>query len=106
VPAVGRMGSKLRGLGYRTATARRNLFLAPEGASLRGHEFHYGALEGAYGGAWMAAWDLSDARGRPEVEGWWNGSVVATWFHGWLSGEGVLERWIEAMSAFHARRMA
>lgn len=107
VPAVGRMGSSLRRLGYRTATARRNLFLAREGSSLRGHEFHYGALEGAPAGAWTAAWVLSDARGRTEVEGWWNGSVLATWFHGWLAGEeGALDGWIEAMRAHRARRTA
>ena len=105
VPAVGRMGSKLRRLGYRVATARQDLFTARAGTSLRGHEFHYGALEGLPEGEWSAAWDLSDARGRSEREGWWNGSVLATWFHGWLSGGGgALEGWIDAMRAFRAGR--
>lgn len=104
VPARGRMGGKLRRLGYRTARARRNLFLAPEGGTLRGHEFHYGSLEGVPDGEWVRAWDLSDGHGRSESEGWWNGSTLATWFHGWLSGGGALDGWIEAMRAWRAGR--
>ncbi len=105
VPATGRMGSKLRRLGYRTATARQDLFLAAAGNSLRGHEFHYGALDGACEDAWVPAWNLEDGRGNAEPEGWWNGSTLATWFHGWLSGhEGALEGWIEAMREFRAGR--
>lgn len=107
VPAVGRMGSRPRRLGYRVATARQDLFTAREGCSLRGHEFHYGTLEGEPEGEWSAAWELSDARGRSEREGWWNGSVLATWFHGWLPGdEGALEGWIEAMRGTRAGRTA
>ncbi len=105
VPATGRMGTKLRRLGYRTATARQDSFLTAAGRSLRGHEFHYGMLEGTPDGHWAAAWNLEDGRGHAEPEGWWNGSTLATWFHGWLSGdEGALEGWIEAMRAFRAGR--
>lgn len=105
VPARGRVGTRLRSLGYRTATARQDSFLACEGASLRGHEFHYGVLDGAPDGKWCSAWDLEDSRGRREPEGWWNGSTLATWFHGWLSGnEGALDGWIDAMRAFGAER--
>lgn len=105
VPATGRMGSKLRRLGYRTATARQDLFLVAAGNSLRGHEFHYGTLDGVRQGAWVPAWDLEDGRGNAESEGWWNGTTLATWFHGWLSGgEGALEGWIEAMRAYRAGR--
>lgn len=104
-PVRGAMGAKLRRLGYRTAIAQQDLFIARKGASLRGHEFHYSALEGVPDGKWRSAWELEDSRGKRETEGWWNGSVLATWFHGWLSGgEGVLEGWIDAMGAFGAGR--
>ena len=100
VPARGVMGRRLRSLGYRTATARGDLFLAVRGRRLRGHEFHYGELEGVPSGEWVAAFDLEDSKGSVEVEGWWNGSVLATWFHGWLAGsDDAVERWIAAMRA-------
>lgn len=98
VPARGVMGRRLRRLGYRTATARGDLFLAARGGRLRGHEFHYGELEGVPSGEWGAAFDLEDAKGNVDIEGWWNGSVLATWFHGWLAGnDDALDGWIAAM---------
>jgi len=97
VPAVGRMRTSLQALGYRTATAREDLFLAAQGACLRGHEFHYGSLEGEPEGRWRRAWELEGSRGRIGAEGWWDGAVLATWFHGWLCAGDALERWIGAM---------
>jgi cobyrinic acid a,c-diamide synthase len=41
VPGVARMTSKLAALGYREATALSDSPLAPAGAILRGHEFHF-----------------------------------------------------------------
>ena len=99
VPADGRMGRDLRALGYREARARHDLFLGAKGACLRGHEFHYGDLVGEPSGEWTRAWDLSDARGAVRPEGWWNGSVLATWFHGWLRERDVLDAWIARLRA-------
>lgn len=103
VPAVGRMGHRLRSLGYRTATAREDLFVASRGRSLRGHEFHYGSLEGEPDGNWRCPYDLEGSHGPLGTEGWWNGSVLATWFHGWLPGGDVLDRWIDGMRATRGR---
>ncbi len=46
VPADGRMSGRLT-LGYRTATLRTDCPLAPAGATLRGHEFHYSEVSPA-----------------------------------------------------------
>lgn len=46
IAAEGRMTERLT-LGYRRATARADTPLAPAGAELRGHEFHYSVLEPA-----------------------------------------------------------
>ncbi|MEN9307047.1 MAG: hypothetical protein RL173_979 [Fibrobacterota bacterium] len=104
VPAVGRVGGRLQSLGYRTATAREDLFVAAKGQAIRGHEFHYGLLEGEPDGNWRCPFDLEGSRGPLGDEGWWNGSVLATWFHGWLAGGEVLDRWIEAMRDSRGRR--
>lgn len=104
VPARGVMGRKLRRLGYRTATARSDLFVAARGGRLRGHEFHYGELEGLPLGEWVAAFELEDGKGNVESEGWWNGSVLATWFHAWFAGnDDALDGWIAAMRAWRER---
>lgn len=103
VPACGILGRRLRALGYRTATAREDLFLAARGRELRGHEFHYGSLEGEPAGPWRAPWAWDDSRGSLGTEGWWNGSVLATWFHGWLDDDETIDRWIAAMRATRAK---
>ena len=106
VPAACRMGRRLRSLGYRTATAMEELFVAGKGERLRGHEFHYGELQGEWQGAWRPAFSLEGPRQEAAPEGWWNGSVLATWLHAWLVGdEATLERWIEAMRARRERRI-
>lgn len=97
VPAAGRMGRDLRALGYREAQAREDHFLASRGSIVRGHEFHYGDLEGEPSGSWRSAWELSDGRGSARTEGWWNGSVLATWLHGWLRSPEILDRWIASL---------
>lgn len=103
LPARGVLGSRMRALGYRTARPREDLFLAERGKALRGHEFHYGALEGEPRGDWRTAFDWEGARGASSEEGWWNGSVLATWFHGWLDDEETIGRWIASMRAARAK---
>lgn len=97
LPARGVLGHRLRALGYRTVRPREDVFLAARGRELRGHEFHYGRLEGEHSGAWRPPFDWDGARGTLGTEGWWNGSVLATWFHGWLDHEDVVGRWIASM---------
>ena len=99
VPARGILGRRLKALGYRTARAREDLFLGSRGQELRGHEFHYGTLEGTPDGSWRPAFDWEGSRGSLGVEGWWNGSVLATWFHGWLDHDTTIDRWTDSMRA-------
>jgi cobyrinic acid a,c-diamide synthase len=106
LPARAAMAGRLRALGYRTARPREDSFLAPRGQELRGHEFHYGTLDGTPAGPWRDAFDWEGSRGALGTEGWWNGAVLATWFHGWLAGEATIGCWIEAMRAVRAKEEA
>lgn len=45
IPAVVKMQPRLSSFGYRDATMLQSSVLLPEGASLRGHEFHYSTVE-------------------------------------------------------------
>lgn len=102
LPARGILGRRLRALGYRTVRSREDVFLAACGQELRGHEFHYGFLEGEPHGDWRAPYDWQGTRGPLGTEGWWNGSVLATWFHGWLDDDRTIGRWIASMRATRA----
>lgn len=106
VPARGVLGHRLRALGYRTVRPREDVFLAARGRELRGHEFHYGRLEGEPSGEWRPSFDWEGARGSLGTEGWWNGSVLATWFHGWLDHEDIIGRWIASMRVARAKEEA
>lgn len=73
--ARGRMAGRLS-IGYREAVARADSALWARGEAVRGHEFHYSAVEGD--GA--SAWRLS-ARGRAREEGFAEGAVHASYLH-------------------------
>ena len=72
--ASARMTDRLT-LGYREARAAHDSPLAGENASIRGHEFHYSAVEPGAGG--RPAWDLA-GRGP---EGFVSGGVHASYLH-------------------------
>jgi cobyrinic acid a,c-diamide synthase len=75
LPARGRMAGRLS-IGYREAVAQVPSALWPAGARVRGHEFHYSAVEGDGD----AAWQLT-ARGRTRPEGFVSGGVHASYLH-------------------------
>ena len=75
LPARGRMAGRLS-IGYREATAQTESALWTAGEQLRGHEFHYSAVEGDA----TAAWELT-ARGRTRAEGFVAGGVHASYLH-------------------------
>lgn len=75
LPARGRMAGRLS-IGYREAVAQVPSALWPAGARVRGHEFHYSAVEGDAD----AAWQLT-ARGRTRPEGFVSGGVHASYLH-------------------------
>ncbi len=75
LPARGRMAGRLS-IGYREAVAVAGSALWQAGEAVRGHEFHYSAVEGD--GA--AAWELT-ARGRTRAEGLVAGAVHGSYLH-------------------------
>jgi len=74
--ARGHMAGRLT-LGYREATAATATPWLDAGAAVRGHEFHYSAIEAAEG---AAAWTLA-ARGAERREGIVAGAVQASYLH-------------------------
>ena len=74
--ARGHMAGRLT-LGYREATAATATPWLDAGAAVRGHEFHYSAIEAAEG---SAAWTLA-TRGAERREGIVAGAVQASYLH-------------------------
>jgi cobyrinic acid a,c-diamide synthase len=94
IGASGRMAGRLS-IGYREATALCDSALWEEGETVRGHEFHYSAVqpgEGAEAAAWMLA-----ARGRTVREGFAGGGVHASYLHvHWAAFPDAARRLVEA----------
>lgn len=80
VPAAGAMTERLT-LGYRRATVRRGCPVAPAGSELRGHEFHYSALD--------PPGDALELSGRNGVVpgGWAAPRLLASYLHLHLGGD-------------------
>ncbi|MGO9198645.1 MAG: cobyrinate a,c-diamide synthase [Acidimicrobiales bacterium] len=90
VPARGEMTPRLT-LGYRRAAVLVGNPVAPEGASLRGHEFHYSACEPA-----GDALELSGRQGT-RLEGFASPTMLATYLHLHLGSDvAVAERFVRS----------
>jgi cobyrinic acid a,c-diamide synthase len=93
--ARGRMAGRLT-LGYREATAATATPWLDAGATLRGHEFHYSAVEAASG---APAWTLA-ARGAERREGIVAGAVQASYLHvHWAAHPDLALRFARAAAA-------
>ncbi|HEX2064016.1 MAG TPA: cobyrinate a,c-diamide synthase [Acidimicrobiales bacterium] len=93
LPAEGRLTDRLT-LGYRRALATTSGPLAPSGAPLRGHEFHYSVLEPP-----GEALEL-DGRSGPTRAGFVSPSVMASYLHLHLGGDpGPAERFVATAAA-------
>jgi len=91
LPARGRMAGRLS-IGYREAVAQVDSALWAAGEHVRGHEFHYSAVEGDA----SAAWRLT-ARGRTRAEGFVAGGVHASYLHvHWAAFPRAARRLVEA----------
>jgi cobyrinic acid a,c-diamide synthase len=94
VPSEGRMGGRLT-LGYRQARALVGSPVAPAGAVLKGHEFHYSELEPS-----GEALELSGRQGSGRG-GWASPTMLASYLHLHLGADpGPAERFVAA--AAHA----
>ena len=91
LPARGRMAGRLS-IGYREAVAQAPSALWARGERVRGHEFHYSAVDGEG----TAAWELT-GRGRTVAEGFVAGAVHASYLHvHWATFPQAARRLVEA----------
>jgi len=96
VPAVGRMAGRMT-LGYREATALRATPWMDAGEQVRGHEFHYSAVEVDDDAA--PAWRLA-ARGTEREGGVAVGGVQAGYLHvHWAAHPELAARFVRAAAA-------
>lgn len=109
LPASGRMAGRLT-LGYREATVETSSPLAAAGTVLRGHEFHYSAVDPAAGtdagglGGLGAAFTLR-ARGRERREGFATATLSASYLHlHWAAFPQIADRFVAAAAAHRAAR--
>jgi cobyrinic acid a,c-diamide synthase len=94
IAASARMAGRLS-IGYREATAVCESATWKAGQTVRGHEFHYSAVQPDDGGD-VAAWTLA-ARGRTAREGFVAGGVHASYLHvHWAAFPDAARRLVEA----------
>lgn len=96
LPADARMAGRLT-LGYREARAQHDSGPWRAGDEVRGHEFHYSAVDTGHGE--RPAWALR-ARGREQVEGFVHGGVHASYLHThWAATPAAARRLVDAAVA-------
>lgn len=93
-PFAARMQTRLRSLGYRRPQVIADCLLAPAGAMLHGHEFHYSTID-IDGAAVPTAYRLDD--GRPEGFTAYGGQTLAGYIHlHWGRTPQAAEQFVEA----------
>jgi cobyrinic acid a,c-diamide synthase len=95
VPYRTRMLPKVT-LGYRDASVLADSPLASAGAALRGHEFHHSVLTHA---PTHPAYRWTSPDGRPVLEGYARGNVLASYLHLHLAADPALARRLVAACA-------
>lgn len=99
VPARSRMRGTRLTIGYRTVTPRRDALMLRAGEELRGHEFHWSALERPPEAA-TAAYDVAETGA---AEGFTGGATLASYVHLHLGASaGLARRFVEACAAARA----
>jgi cobyrinic acid a,c-diamide synthase len=103
-PGVARKEGRLAGLGYREGRTLRPSIFGRAGTSLKGHVFHYFAVEGA--GAGHAALELArPGEGSATAEGYAEGNVFASFLHIHFAGNpSALRAFAEAARRHEGRR--
>jgi cobyrinic acid a,c-diamide synthase len=97
LPARARMTDRLS-LGYREAVAATATPWLERGEEVRGHEFHYSAVESDHDLA-SPAWTLA-ARGSARPEGFVRGSIQASYLHvHWAAHPELAGRFVDAARA-------
>ncbi|PLX78216.1 MAG: cobyrinate a,c-diamide synthase, partial [Desulfuromonas sp.] len=79
-PATARMLKRRKALGYREVTLQGDCLLGPAGTVMRGHEFHYSAMEMSE--EVTRLYRVAARNGRETFsEGYAKGSIVASYIH-------------------------
>jgi cobyrinic acid a,c-diamide synthase len=88
-------------MGYRIATARRPTLLLPEGAQVRGHEFHYSDWIDLPDGP-PFAYDIVNSQGeKPRQEGFARGNLLASYVHlHFATRPDMVKHWLERCRAW------
>ena len=98
LPSWSRMRSSRKRLGYVEAALAADTLLGPQGAVLRGHEFHYSELidDPAGRSGWEVVYRLRHRRSdAPVAEGYARGGTLASYVHvHFASRPGTAERFI------------
>lgn len=82
-PFAARMFPRLRSLGYREIVLTSDTLIGPAGTTLRGHEFHYSALdETPEKEEWQTVYAVSDRLGQPKTrEGYQVRRTLGSYVH-------------------------
>lgn len=97
LPGEARMGGRLAALGYRKLTLAADGLFGPAGTELKGHEFHYSAVEAGDAPPLFAAVNVRGAA-APSAAGAVGGRVAGSYAHvHFASAPEALSHWVEAL---------
>jgi cobyrinic acid a,c-diamide synthase len=77
-----RMSGRLRSLGYREISFAQDAVIGPEGARVRGHEFHYSSVVSDKAGLYDNVFDVTSRAGQDvQVQGYQIGRTLGSYLH-------------------------
>jgi cobyrinic acid a,c-diamide synthase len=93
-----RMTERLQNFGYKRITAQRDLLFGARGIEGKAHEFHHSAWEGPLP---QPAYEAVPLRGEGRLEGYADGSLVATYCHVHFAAQPTwAEAWVQRMRTY------
>jgi cobyrinic acid a,c-diamide synthase len=104
-PFVPRMYSRLKALGYREITLTADTIIGPAGTVIRGHEFHYSAIEQTEAN-WDTVYHVSDRAGVNKPSGgYYRNRTLGSYTHLHFGSQPqVAEYFVNACTAYHDER--
>ena len=103
VPLASTMNGKLRTVGYVTAEALKDIVIAPAGAQLRGHEFHFSSMDEAPADK-QAFLFTKNRTGERYPGGWADKNILGSYLHLHFAGyPEAAARFVEKCAEFRAK---